>query len=350
MPAAEDSSLVIYRLLRPLLFQLDPERAHALSLTSLRLVGALPPLAALVRASLGRVASRDVEAFGLRFPNAVGLAAGYDKDGLALRGLASLGFGHVEIGTVTPCPQPGNPRPRLFRLAEDRSLINRLGFPSRGADFVTGRLRRKRSGDMLLGVNIGKQRETPLDRAADDYETLMECFAPLADYLVINISSPNTPDLRRLHEPELLVGFLARLAGRREVLRERLEKPVPLLVKISPDLSDDQLRVVIDAIGEAELDGIVATNTTTARPQLGSAASREKGGLSGAALTDRSTRLVERIVRQTGGRLPVIASGGVMKARDARAKLDAGATLVQIYTGLVYEGPALVQRILSRIA
>jgi dihydroorotate dehydrogenase len=331
------------------LFRLDPELAHALSLNLLRLVGALPPLGWTVRKTLPVDRGRPVEAFGLTFANAVGLAAGYDKDAVAWRGLACLGFGHVELGTVTPRPQPGNPRPRVFRLTGERSLINRLGFPSRGAEYVARRLRPARPPGLVVGVNLGKQRETPLERAADDYELLMDRLAPAADYLTLNFSSPNTPELRRLQHRERLGPLLRRLAEHRNALRDKLGRPLPLLAKLSPDLSDTELDSALGVIRDAGLDGVVATNTTTSRDGLASHLAGESGGLSGAALSARSTSMVRHIARQTGGNLPIIASGGVMGPADAQEKLDAGACLVQLYTGLIYEGPGLVSRILREL-
>lgn len=340
---------MLYRLLRPLLFRLDPESAHAVSLKLLRWTGAFAPLRAAVRAGLSARGARSARAFGLTLPNALGLAAGYDKDGVAWRGLGCLGFGHVEIGTVTPRPQPGNPPPRLFRLPRERSLINRLGFPSRGADFVAERLRGARGWGPIIGVNLGKQKETPLERAAEDYERLIDRFAPLADYLVVNVSSPNTPELRRLQEKERLGPLLERLARRRSARGEELGRAVPLLVKLSPDLAPDELEPALEVILDAGLDGIIATNTTTARPGLASASAAEEGGLSGAALSETSAACLRRIRERIGDKLPIIACGGVMGAGDARARLEAGASLVQLYTGLIYEGPALVRRILRAI-
>lgn len=343
---ARGAPAVFYRLARPLLFSLEPERAHALTLALSRVVGSVAPLRAAVRAFLRVPAERPAEVWGQRFPNVVGLAAGFDKDGLAWRGLGCLGFGHVEIGTVTPRPQTGNPRPRVFRLADERSLINRLGFPSRGADFVAARLRGgRRPGDPRLGINIGKQRETPLDGAVSDYLELVTRFAPLADYLTINISSPNTPSLRELQGPSRLLPLLRALVERRDEVVGG-DGRVPLLVKLSPDLEDRDLEDTLGAIEAAGVDGIVATNTTTGRAGVASALGGEQGGLSGAALAARSTEVVRNLHRLTEGRLPIVACGGVAGPADARAKLEAGAALVQLYTGLVYEGPGLVGAIL----
>jgi len=340
----------IYPLSRALLFRLDPEAAHGLSLATIARVGRIPPLRAALASVFSEPQADPVEAFGLRFPNRVGLAAGYDKNGEAWRGLAALGFGHIEIGTVTPEPQPGNPKPRVFRLVEERSLINRMGFPGRGAAYVAEQLRGRIPGGPVIGVNIGKQKSTALEEAADDYEELIDVFGPLADYLAVNISSPNTPDLRRLQERGFLEALLGRIAARRDEVAERLGRRVPVLVKLAPDLTDEQLVNAVDAIVEAGIDGIIATNTTIGREGLEHALADEEGGLSGAALTDRSTRIIATIHEHIGGAIPIVGVGGVMSPQDARAKLDAGATLVQIYTGLVYEGPGLVKRILRNLA
>ncbi len=340
---------LIYPLSRALLFRLDPEVAHRMSLAAIARVGRVPPLRAAVASVYGVPEAEPVEAFGLRFSNRVGLAAGYDKDGEAWRGLAALGFGHIEIGTVTPEPQPGNPRPRVFRLVEERSLINRMGFPGRGAAYVAERVRGRSPGGTVIGVNIGKQKGTPLEDAADDYEELIDVFGPLADYLAVNISSPNTPDLRRLQERALLGALLGRIAARRNEVADRLGRRVPVLVKLAPDLTDEHLVTAVDEISEAGIDGIIATNTTISREGLEHPLANEEGGLSGAALTERSTRIVARIHEHAGGAIPIVGAGGIMGPADARAKLDAGAVLVQIYTGLVYEGPALVKRILKNL-
>jgi dihydroorotate dehydrogenase len=341
---------LIYRALRPILFRLDPESAHGLSLSLLRWVGALAPLGRAVRRGFAVDGARPVEAFGLRFANAVGLAAGYDKDGVGWRGLACLGFGHVEIGTVTPRPQRGNPAPRIFRLTAERALINRLGFPGRGADFVARRLESgRRPEGLIVGVNLGKQRETPLEGAADDYELLIDRFAPLADYVAVNVSSPNTPELRRLQQREWLEPLLERLIRRRAALSDGLGRRVPLLLKLSPDLADAELDSALEAILAAGVDGVIATNTTTSRDGIAAARRGEAGGLSGAPLTERSTRIVRAIAERTGGKLPIVACGGVMGPQTAREKLDAGASLVQLYTGMVYEGPGVVKRILESI-
>lgn len=341
---------MLYDLLRPALFGLDPERAHQLSIAAMRGVGESGALRRTVSAAFRPSRSRPVEAFGLTFPNPVGLAAGYDKDGEAWRGLACLGFGHIEVGTVTPDPQPGNPAPRVFRLVEDRSLVNRMGFPGRGAAWVAERLRGAREDGVVLGVNIGKQKSTPLEEAVHDYEELIDVFAPLADYLAVNISSPNTPGLRRLQERGFLEGLLGALAARRREVSARLGHRSPLLVKLAPDLDDAQLDAALEAIVAAGMDGVIATNTTLARDGLRSPLAGEEGGLSGAALTRRSTEMVRAIHRRTGGTLPIVGVGGVMTPEDAVARVEAGATLVQLYTGMVFAGPGLVARTVEALA
>ena len=340
---------MLYSFLRPLLFRLDPERAHALSLAFFGAAGRFAPLGTLVARVSAPRHERAVTAFGLRFRNPVGLAAGYDKDGSAWRGLARLGFGHVEVGTVTPRPQAGNPRPRVFRLPADRSLINRLGFPSAGATVVAQRLAGPRPAGLVLGVNLGKQRETSVSDAAADYERLIEIFAPLADYLAINVSSPNTPGLRELEHAERLADLLTRLVARRNGVSAGGALRRPLLVKLSPDLEPEDLDRTIDAVAAAGADGVIATNTTLARPALRSPFAAQAGGLSGAAISERSLGVLRRARERAPG-LPVVACGGVMGPGDARARLEAGASLVQIYTGLIYEGPRLARRLAESLA
>jgi dihydroorotate dehydrogenase len=339
---------VNYPFFRSLLFRLDPERAHGLTLNMIRLAGALPPLREILRRWFSAPAL-PVQAFGLTFANPVGLAGGYDKDGLGWRGLACLGFGHVEVGTVTPLPQPGNPKPRIFRLVEDQALINRMGFPGRGAEFVARQLRRPRPAGFVLGVNLGKNKDTPLEEAANDYLKLVRMFSDVGDYLAINVSSPNTPGLRRLQASQELEKLLSVLAQERRELLERRShlKPLPLLIKLAPDLSSEELDDVLRAILDYGMDGVIATNTTLQREGLRSPHSKETGGLSGAPLFERSREVVQQIYQRTQGRLPIIGAGGILNAVRARQMLDAGATLVQVYTGLIYQGPGLVWQILT---
>ncbi|MFO3795755.1 MAG: quinone-dependent dihydroorotate dehydrogenase [Anaerolineales bacterium] len=332
-----------YWLLRPLLFSLPPETAHRLTLHLLRASGSFAPTR-LVLEHLFAFPPSPVRAFGLNFPNRLGLAAGYDKDALAVRGLAALGFGHIEIGTVTLRPQAGNPPPRLFRLIEDEALINRLGFPSQGAVVVSNRLmklRKSRQRLPILGVNLGKNRETPLEEALQDYLELMRIFAPLADYLVINVSSPNTIGLRRLQGAEMLRSLLWGLQGE----RRKMTVTPPLLVKLAPDLEQGELEDAIGIILETGIEGVILTNTTVARPPLRSRYATESGGLSGAPLAERSRQMLAWVARQAGNRLGIISVGGIMSAEEAKRRLELGAHLVQIYTGLIYRGPALIAEI-----
>jgi dihydroorotate dehydrogenase len=349
----------MYPLFRSLLFRLDPETAHALTLRLIRLAGQLPPVRAFLRRVFAAPA-RPVQAFGLTFTNPIGLAAGYDKDGLGWRGLATLGFGHIEVGTVTPRPQEGNPKPRLFRLVEERAVINRMGFPGKGAGFAARQLNSPHPPGglypqgLVLGVNMGKNKDTPLEEAAGDYLSLVQTFAPLADYLAINVSSPNTLGLRRLQARDALQALLSALAAQRQQEVLSVGRPVPLLVKLAPDLSDAELDDALQAIQDTGMDGVIAANTTIGREGLNRSQSErslaaETGGLSGAPLRSISTEMVRKITARTQGKLPVIGVGGVASAQDAQEKLDAGACLVQLYTGLIYEGPALVKRILQEL-
>lgn len=383
-------------LLKPLLFRLDPERAHHLTLHALRIAAALPfglrALQSMFSVEDPRLA---VEAFGLTFKNRVGLAAGYDKNGVAVSGLSALGFGHVEVGTVTRMPQPGNARPRVHRVREAQGVINSMGFPNEGVE----KLIRRRTGDerrirsefssavsrppsLILGINIGKGKDTPVERAAEDYCALLQQVVPYADYVAINISSPNTMNLRQLQAKSFIVALLGEIAATRSALsggpraessgawsveREAARnltnsqtgklsntppqppKPaaatLPLLVKIAPDLSEGEIDDVLDAIAQAGIDGVIATNTTLARAGLPAYAQSLKGGLSGAPLTARSTEVIRYIAKRTLGKLPIIGVGGIMTPRDALDKIDAGATLVQVYTGMIYAGPGLVREI-----
>jgi dihydroorotate dehydrogenase len=333
-----------YSLLRPMIYQLQPEQAHAVTVRLLRLAGQLPPVGAVLRAFFRpRRTVKPVRAFGLDFANPLGLAAGYDKDGLAWRGLACLGFGHLELGTVTRRPQPGQAKPRVFRLVEDQAVINRMGFPGLGAQFMVGQLGGKRPRGLVMGVNIGKNKDTPDAEAARDYVSLVETFAPLADYLAVNVSSPNTPGLRRLQDRDALEAILAPVDAARRGSGRRL----PILVKLAPDLDDAGLDGALEAALGCGMDGIIAANTTVRRDGLRSLLAGETGGLSGAPLAALSQEFLAKVVRRLDGRLPVIASGGVMDAAGARARLDAGAALVQLYTGLIYAGPGLVKNILE---
>jgi len=335
----------MYRRLRSLLFKLDPEVTHQLTLQLVRLGGG-QPINALLRV-IYSAPSKPVRAFGLTFRNPVGLAAGYDKDGIAVRGLSALGFGHIEVGTVTPRPQPGNPRPRIFRLVQDEAVINRMGFPGKGSKFVERRLWNFVGAERptVIGVNLGKNKDTPLEEAAGDYTSLVRTFAPLAGYLAVNISSPNTVGLRRLQGREMLEDLLGEIAA----ARRALNSACPILVKLAPDLSDGELDDAVGVILETGMDGVIATNTTISRPELRSAKRDETGGLSGSPLRAGSEVMLEKIVRRVDGRIPVVSAGGIMGPEDAKRRLDMGATLVQVYTGLVYRGPGLVREIVRSL-
>ena len=338
----------MYDIVRPVLFKIDPERAHSLTISLLRMAGAVSPLRNLLLRYY-RAPSKPVHAFGLQFPNPVGLAAGYDKDGTAWKGSAALGFGHIELGTVTLHPQHGNPTPRIFRLPAERALINRMGFPSRGAHFVADQVASSRPPHLILGVNLGKNASTPIETAVEDYLELMHIFAPKADYLVINVSSPNTVGLRRLQAHTELNALLSSLVAEREVISAQLERNIPLLVKLAPDLSTAEMDDALDVVLSNNLDGVIAANTTISRPGVKSVHADQVGGLSGAPLYLLSLRMVKHINQVTAGKLPIIGVGGIMNADDAKNMLAAGAVLVQIYTGLVYGGPGLVNSIISSL-
>ncbi len=364
----------MYKTLRPLLFKLDPEDVHALTLDTLNntryIFGAQWLLKQIFNAP-----PKPVEAFGLTFPNPVGLAAGFDKNAAAVRSLSTLGFGHIEVGTVTPLAQPGNPEPRVFRLPEDEAIINRMGFPSKGSTKVVKNLdkighckyafrkssrvinlkrffpesRTKRNSEIILGVNIGKNKTTPNKDAVLDYLSLLELFAPCADYLTINVSSPNTVGLRDLQGRDALEELLKQLDHQRNHEQKTLDKKLPLLVKLSPDLSDVELDDALDVILATNMDGVIATNTTLAREGLESATRAESGGLSGSPLREASDAALYQIINRIDGHIPVISVGAIMNPDDAKRRLDMGATLVQIYTGLIYEGPGLVKKIVQSL-
>lgn len=344
----------MYRILKPLLFLLAPETAHRITVTLLDWAVAVPPVRYLLRqwycvphAGLER------EVLGLKFPNPVGLAAGFDKDGKHIEGLACLGFGFIEIGTVTPKPQDGNPRPRLFRLPADRALINRMGFNNEGLEALAHRLQqlkeKKKFGNLLIGGNIGKNKTTPNEQAAEDYLICFETLFPYVDYFVVNVSSPNTPGLRALQEKEPLTHLLHLLQNKN---REN-PRPKPLLLKIAPDLTDSQLDDIAAIVHETGLDGIIATNTTIAREGLHTPAPAIErigaGGLSGAPVKARSTAVIRYLRGKIGPGPVIIGVGGIDSAEAAKEKLEAGANLVQVYSGLVYEGPGLVRKILEKL-
>lgn len=314
----------------------------------MRLVGKIRPLNVLAR-KMYSAPDHSVDAFGLVFRNPIGLAAGYDKDGTSWRGLACLGVGHIEVGTVTPKPQPGNPRPRIFRLPKERALINRMGFPGKGAEYVLQQVSKPRPNGLVLGVNIGKNKNTQLEEAAVDYLYLLKLFSTKADYLTVNVSSPNTIGLRQLQERQDLDRLLKQLSIERDRIRETNPHKIPILVKLAPDLSDSQLDDALEVILAHRMDGVIATNTTIGREGLTSPRAKEEGGLSGRPLQAKSLEMVSKIYKRTNGKLPVVGVGGIDDASSVQKMLDAGAVLVQIYTGLIYEGPGLVKRILIEL-
>jgi dihydroorotate dehydrogenase len=328
----------MYRLLYTLLLaRLDAEWIHHRSLGGLRLAAHLPgglPLLRLI--GQPRNPSKPLEAFGLRFTHPLGLAGGFDKDGRVLRSLAALGFSFIEVGTITPRPQAGNSSPRLFRLLEDQALINRMGFPSAGMHTVAANLQAQGRVGVPLFISLGKNKDTPLDSALEDYRTVQHTLLPYADAFVVNVSSPNTPDLRRLQTPAYLRELLSGLQSVR-----------PLLVKIAPDLTDDELDALLHVAMDVQVAGIIATNTTLDRPGLRSPSAREAGGLSGAPLRARSTQVIRSIHQRTRGKLPIIGVGGVFTRADMQEKLEAGAMLVQAYTGFIYGGPGFVRQVIE---
>jgi dihydroorotate dehydrogenase len=332
---------MLYDLLRPLLFRLDPETAHVLGLLALRNLARLGPLNPLRQALPG--SPRTV--MGLEFSNPVGLAAGLDKNGDCIAGMAALGFGFIEIGTVTPRPQPGNPKPRLFRLPEQQALINRMGFNNKGVDHLIAQVQEARFGG-VLGINIGKNLATPVAGALDDYRIGLRKVYLHADYVAINISSPNTPGLRNLQLGENLDHLLEGLNAERDRLAHEHGKRVPLAVKIAPDLESPQLGALTEMLVKHHVDAIIATNTTLSRMGVeGSPHGAEAGGLSGRPLFERSTAIVTELAGILRGAIPIIACGGIFSAADALAKFEAGASLVQVYTGFIYRGPALLREI-----
>ncbi len=328
--------MIPYSLIRPLLFTLDAERAHELTLGLLAAGGSLgftprPP-----------AVNNPIQLMGLEFPNRIGLAAGLDKNGTAIDGLSHLGFGFLEVGTVTPRPQPGNPKPRLFRLPAQEAIINRMGFNNAGIDALLQHIARTRYRG-ILGINIGKNFDTPIERAVDDYLTCLDKAYPAASYITVNISSPNTKNLRQLQGASELDALLAALKARQSELADRYGKYVPLALKIAPDLDANQIVNIADALRRHQIDGVIATNTTLGRKGIEtSPLASETGGMSGSPLFEKSTEVVRALARALAEELPIIAAGGITSGQRAQAKLDAGAKLVQLYSGLIYRGPTLV--------
>ncbi len=334
-------ALLPYALTRPFLFGLDPEQAHDLTLDTLARIQHTPLMCAIRQTRI----DDPVTVAGLRFPNRIGLAAGLDKNGRCIDGFGALGFGFVEVGTVTPLAQPGNPKPRMWRLTEANALINRLGFNNGGlAAFIDNVQRAKfRQEGGILGLNIGKNAVTPIERAVDDYLTCLDGVYPHADYVTVNISSPNTQNLRALQSDEALDALLGALSARHVALTQRHGRKVPMFVKIAPDLVENQIRVIATTLKNHGISGVIATNTTISREAVkGLSHANEAGGLSGAPVFEASNAVIRQLRAELGAGYPIIGVGGVMSGADAVAKRAAGADLVQIYTGFIYKGPELV--------
>ena len=342
----------MYYLLRDLLFHFPPEEVHYFSMSMLHKACSIPPIKNIISKNFSfDHPTLEKELFGLHFKNPVGLGAGFDKNAVYLNELEALGFGFVEIGTVTPKAQPGNEQPRVFRLQKDKALINRMGFNNEGVIAVRERLEKWNSrpssavhGPMIIGGNIGKNKITPNENAWKDYEICFSELFDVADYFVVNVSSPNTPGLRELQEKESLRKILSHIQN----INQSKPKPKPLLLKIAPDLTKEQLDDIVDLSFEIKLDGLVATNTTLSRENLATQKVElinQQGGLSGKPLTVRSTEVVEYLSQQTKSQIPIMASGGIFTGEDAKEKLNAGASLVQVWTGFIYEGPMIVKNI-----
>lgn len=344
----------MYSLIKPLLFQFDPEKVHYFVTRNLKRFNRFPGGAALSRALWDvKNTSLEREVFGLQFKNPVGLAAGFDKNGEMINELANMGFGFIEVGTVTPMPQPGNPKPRMFRLPDDGALINRMGFNNLGVDVVSARIaeyrknRPKEQEGVIIGGNIGKNKVTSNEDAVSDYIKCFDRLFDVVDYFVVNVSSPNTPGLRELQEKEPLMQLLSTLQQRNS--KNGVHRPI--LLKIAPDLTNEQLDDIVEIVTESKIAGVIATNTTVSRDGLVSEGSikNEAGGLSGKPLTKRSTEVIKYIAEKSKGAFPIIGVGGIHSPQDAIDKLNAGASLVQLYTGFIYEGPGLISRINNRL-
>jgi dihydroorotate dehydrogenase len=336
------SDKLLYALARPLLFSLDPETAHNLTLRNLRRAQALG-----LAGSIGKPEPDRRTVMGITFPNPVGLAAGLDKDGAYIDGLAALGFGSIEIGTVTPRAQPGNPRPRMFRLPARKAIINRMGFNNGGVDAFVANVQASRfyqDKQGVLGLNIGKNADTPIERAADDYLHCLRKVYPYASYVTVNISSPNTKNLRQLQGASELDALLSQLKDEQARLADQHGRYVPLTLKIAPDIDGDQIQDIAGALLRHKIDGVIATNTTLSRREVeGLRHANEAGGLSGAPVFDLSNIVIRALKKELGDALPIIGVGGILRGADAKAKIAAGAQLVQLYSGLIYAGPALVR-------
>lgn len=331
-------------LIRPILFWFDPEKVHYFSFSAIRFLTKIPFVSSLIRSNFEIQDTRlEREVFGLKFKNPVGLAAGFDKDAKLYQELSNFGFGFIEIGTLTPKPQDGNPKKRLFRLLEDSAIINRMGFNNGGVLAAVERL--KKNKNVLIGGNIGKNKVTPNEEAVQDYEICFDTLYDYVDYFVVNVSSPNTPGLRELQDKEPLTALLQTLQTKNK------QKPVakPILLKIAPDLTNEQLLDIISIVTDSAIAGVIATNTTIAREGLQSVNQKETGGLSGKPLRNRATEVIRFLTEKSNHAFPIIGVGGIHTAEDAIEKLEAGASLVQLYTGFIYEGPALIKAINKKI-
>ena len=333
---------LLYALGRPFLFSLDPENAHSLTMASLKLASSLG-----LTSLLPKPPADPRTVMGLTFPNPVGLGAGLDKNGDCIDGVASMGFGFVEVGTVTPRPQPGNPKPRMFRLTTANALINRMGFNNHGVDALVANVQKSkfyREKKGILGINIGKNADTPIERAADDYLICLKKVYPFADYIAVNISSPNTKDLRQLQGASEIDSLLGAIKAEQLRLADQHKRYVPIAVKIAPDIDSEQIRAIAEALVRNKMDGVIATNTTITRDAVAGLPNAEQmGGLSGAPVAAMSNRVISALFAELDGALPIIGVGGIMNGHDAQDKLAAGADLIQLYTGLIYRGPALVK-------
>ena len=328
--------------IRPILYLFDPEKIHYLTFSLIRMLSAIG--FGFIFRKLFQVNSNSLERelFGITFPNPVGLAAGFDKDAKLYKQLSNFGFGFIEIGTVTPKPQSGNPKKRIFRLIEDEALVNRMGFNNGGVVAAVNRLKSNASGrrKVIIGGNIGKNKTTPNEAAANDYLICFEALFDYVDYFVVNVSSPNTPNLRELQDKEPLTQLLQTLQDKNNTYKKRK----PILLKIAPDLTNEQLLDIIDIVADTKIDGVIATNTTIAREGLASQKKNEQGGLSGKPLTKRSTEVIRFLAENSNSAFPIIGVGGIHSSKDAQEKIEAGASLVQLYTGFIYEGPNLIKR------
>jgi dihydroorotate dehydrogenase len=336
----------MYRsLIRPLLFTMDPEKAHHFTFSLIKNSFKIPGVKSLVKLVVGNT-NKPIVCMGLEFPNPVGLAAGFDKDAVLFEELGAFGFGFIEVGTLTPKPQDGNPKPRMFRLPADKGLINRMGFNNQGVDAAVSRLKNRKS-KLIIGGNIGKNKVTANEDANSDYRYCFEALFPVVDYFVVNVSSPNTPGLRALQDKEPLTKLLTEVMA----LNNAKPAPKPVLLKIAPDLTDEQIEEIVEIVKAVKLTGVIATNTTISRDGLTTPTliTSEQGGLSGKPVTDRSTAVIRKLRDLAGPEMVIIGVGGIFNAQDAKDKLAAGANLLQVYTGFIYEGPFIVKNIVRNM-